>query len=56
MKAQKTPHQKGKLRIVDNWNAITIIPPVAIKSSEAIAEFVENSIDAKALVPCQFNI
>lgn len=39
---------KGKLRIGDNWNAITIIALSQNNPLKAIAEFVENSIDAKA--------
>jgi len=38
----------GKLRIGDNWNAITIIALSQNNPLKAIAEFVENSIDAKA--------
>jgi hypothetical protein len=38
----------GKLRIGDNWNAITIIALSQSNPLKAIAEFVENSIDAKA--------
>jgi len=48
MTAKKAPHQKGKLRIGDNWNAITIIALSQSNPLKAIAEFVENSIDAKA--------
>ena len=38
----------GKLRIGDNWNAITIIALSQSNPLKAIAEFAENSIDAKA--------
>lgn len=38
----------GKLRIGDNWNAITIIALSQNNPLKAIAEFVENSIDARA--------
>ncbi len=40
--------QGGKLRIGDHWNAITIIALSQTNPLKAIAEFVENSIDAKA--------
>ncbi|MCK5008370.1 MAG: ATP-binding protein, partial [Spirochaetales bacterium] len=38
----------GKLRIGDHWNAITIIALSQNNPLKAIAEFVENSIDANA--------
>ena len=38
----------GKLRIGDDWNAITIIALSQSNPLKAIAEFVENSIDARA--------
>jgi len=38
----------GKLRIGDNWNAIRIIALSQGNPLKAIAEFVENSIDARA--------
>ena len=38
----------GKLRIGNHWNAITIIALSQNNPLKAIAEFVENSIDAKA--------
>jgi hypothetical protein len=41
-------HGSGKLRIGDNWNAITIIALSQNNPLKAIAEFVENSIDARA--------
>jgi histidine kinase/DNA gyrase B/HSP90-like ATPase len=40
--------QSGKLRIGDNWNAITIIALSQSNPLKAVAEFVENSIDAHA--------
>jgi histidine kinase/DNA gyrase B/HSP90-like ATPase len=39
---------RGKLRIGDDWNAITIIALSQNNPLKAIAELVENSIDAKA--------
>jgi hypothetical protein len=39
---------RGKLRIGDNWNAINIIALSQTNPLKAIAEFVENSIDAQA--------
>ena len=39
---------KGKLRIGDDWNAIRIIALSQANPLKAIAEFVENSIDARA--------
>jgi len=44
---QKT-EETGKLRIGDMWNAITIIALSQNNPLKAIAEFVENSIDAHA--------
>ncbi|MBU0935496.1 MAG: ATP-binding protein [Spirochaetes bacterium] len=41
-------HESGKLKIGDNWNAITIIALSQNNPLKAIAEFVENSIDAGA--------
>ena len=38
----------GKLRIGDSWNAITIIALSQSSPLKAVAEFVENSIDARA--------
>ena len=38
----------GKLRIGDDWNAITIIALSQSNPLKAVAEFVENSIDARA--------
>lgn len=40
--------EAGKLKIGDNWNAITIIALSQNNPLKAIAEFVENSIDAGA--------
>ncbi|MCL4179225.1 MAG: ATP-binding protein [Verrucomicrobia bacterium] len=45
--SRKDPH-KGKLRIGDDWNAITIIALSQSNPLKAVAEFVENSIDARA--------
>ena len=39
---------RGKLRIGDDWNAITIIALSQSNPLKAVAEFVENSIDAGA--------
>src|ERR1700745_3463017 len=48
-KANDTPGQaRGRLRIGDDWNAITIIALSQSSPLKAIAELVENSIDAKA--------
>ena len=46
--ADKNRSNEGKLRIGDNWNAITIIAYSQNNPLKAISEFVENSIDAKA--------
>ncbi|MFH1846590.1 MAG: ATP-binding protein [Candidatus Omnitrophota bacterium] len=46
MKNIKT--NRGRLRIGDDWNAITIIALSQNNPLKAIAEFVENSIDARA--------
>ena len=40
--------KSGKLRIGDDWNAITIIALSQSNPLKAVAEFVENSIDAHA--------
>ncbi|MEE8380957.1 MAG: ATP-binding protein [Thermodesulfobacteriota bacterium] len=45
---KKSNRRKGKLRIGNNWNAITIIALSQTNPLKAIAEFAENSIDAKA--------
>ena len=42
------PTDGGKLRIGDDWNAIRIIALSQSNALKAIAEFVENSIDALA--------
>jgi len=42
------PRARGKLKIGDDWNAITIIALSQSNPLKAIAELVENSIDAKA--------
>ncbi len=48
-KSRKAPRdESGRLRIGDNWNAITIIALSQNNPLKAIAEFVENSIDARA--------
>ena len=39
---------RGKLKIGDDWNAIRIIALSQNNPLKAIAEFVENSIDAHA--------
>ena len=43
-----TKPKKGKLRIGDDWNAITIIALSQSNPLKAVAELVENSIDAGA--------
>ena len=48
MTKRKSTRSGGKLRIGDSWNAITIIALSQNNPLKAIAEFVENSIDAKA--------
>ncbi|MGB6010697.1 MAG: ATP-binding protein [Desulfobacterales bacterium] len=45
-KKKKAP--SGKLRIADHWNAISIIASSQTNPLKAVAEFVENSIDAQA--------
>jgi len=40
--------RSGKLRIADHWNAISIIAKSQANPLKAVAEFVENSIDAQA--------
>jgi hypothetical protein len=48
-KPREAPSQaRGKLKIGDDWNAITIIALSQSSPLKAIAELVENSIDAKA--------
>ena len=44
----KSKNQTGRLRIGDDWNAITIIALSQNNPLKAIAELVENSIDAHA--------
>lgn len=47
--SKKADHKtSGKLRIGDDWNAIRIIALSQSNPLKAVAEFVENSIDAKA--------
>ncbi|MFA6635482.1 MAG: ATP-binding protein [Candidatus Omnitrophota bacterium] len=48
MVIRKGQKKTGRLKIGDNWNAITIIALSQNNPLKAIAEFVENSIDAKA--------
>lgn len=47
-KPATTGGSSGKLRIGDDWNAITIIALSQSNPLKAVAEFVENSIDARA--------
>jgi hypothetical protein len=44
----RRPGKSGRLRIGDDWNAITIIALSQSNPLKAVAEFVENSIDARA--------
>lgn len=46
--ATARPRAAGKLRIGDDWNAIRIIALSQNNPLKAIAEFIENSIDARA--------
>jgi len=46
--SQDRTTKRGKLRIGNDWNAITIIALSQSNPLKAIAEFVENSIDARA--------
>ena len=46
--AKTSGSTRGKLRIGDDWNAITIIALSQSNPLKAVAEFVENSIDAGA--------
>ena len=50
MPAKRTHKQRGtgKLRIGDDWNAINIIALSQANPLKSVAEFVENSIDARA--------
>ena len=45
---QHTGQRSGKLRIGDDWNAITVIALSQQSPLKAVAELVENSIDAHA--------
>ena len=47
-KRRKKTALAGKLRIADHWNAISIIASSQANPLKAVAEFVENSIDARA--------
>ena len=47
-KKKKKGVRSGKLRIADHWNAISIIANTQANPLKAVAEFVENSIDARA--------
>ena len=47
-KKRKAKGRSGRLRIGDDWNAITIIALSQSNPLKAVAEFVENSIDARA--------
>jgi len=47
-KRRKKAARTGKLRIADHWNAISIIASSQANPLKAVAEFVENSIDARA--------
>src|SRR5687767_14835290 len=48
VKSSERSDQRGKLRIGNDWNAITIIALSQSNPLKAIAELVENSIDARA--------
>src|SRR2546430_17554819 len=48
MTSEYSSRARGKLKIGDDWNAITIIARSQTSPLKAIAELVENSIDAKA--------
>jgi hypothetical protein len=48
-KRRKKKPRAGKLRIADHWNAISIIANSQSNPLKAVAEFVENSIDAPYL-------
>ena len=48
LKLRDSSDQRGKLRIGNDWNAITIIALSQSNPLKAIAELVENSIDARA--------
>lgn len=46
----KNPGQRGRLKIGDDWNAIRIIALSQSNPLKAVAEFVENAIDARAKI------
>jgi len=46
--AKSRESESGKLRIGDDWNAIRIIALSQANPLKAVAEFVENSMDAQA--------
>ncbi len=48
LKSRDSSAQRGKLRIGNDWNAITIIALSQSNPLKAVAELVENSIDARA--------
>ncbi|MFH1146525.1 MAG: ATP-binding protein [Pseudomonadota bacterium] len=48
LKGRKKDTSTGKLRIANHWNAISIIASSQANPLKAVAEFVENSIDAQA--------
>lgn len=48
--AKPRERARGKLKIGDDWNAITIIALSQSNPLKAVAELVENSIDAKARI------
>ncbi len=48
LESRDGPDERGKLRIGNDWNAITIIALSQSNPLKAIAELVENSIDAHA--------
>ena len=47
-KNKRKDFRSGKLRIADHWNAISIIANSQANPLKAVAEFVENNIDARA--------
>jgi hypothetical protein len=47
--AKPRERARGKLKIGDDWNAITIIALSQSNPLKAIAELVENCIDAKSV-------
>jgi hypothetical protein len=47
-KRKKKNARAGKLRIANHWNAISIIASSQANPLKAVAEFVENSIDARS--------